>query len=66
MPAAGRGYSTPGLLNTVLIRSVIDDQLRDNAQISCMRCVKERAEIIESAEIGIDVEVIGYVISVVP
>ncbi len=61
------GYSTARLLKPrILIGSVIDDQLRNDAQISRMRRVKERTEIVESAEIWIDVEVIGDVVSVIP
>src|SRR5262249_48233223 len=64
---AGRGYGTPGLLKPrILIGSVIDYQLCDDAQISLVRGIKKRAEIFEGAEIWIDVEVIGDVVSVVP
>ena len=63
---AGGGYSTTRLLKPrILIGSVIDDQLRDDAQISRMRRIKECAEIIEGAEIRIDVEVIGDVVSII-
>src|SRR5581483_1297180 len=49
----------------ILIGSVIDHQLCDDPQISRVRRVKKRAEVIERAEIWIDVEVIGDVVSVV-
>jgi hypothetical protein len=45
---------------------VIDDQLRNDPQISRMRRVKECTEIVESAEIWVDVKVIGDVVSVIP
>ena len=60
------GNSAPRLLKPwVLIGSVIDDQLRDDVQISLVRRIKECAEIIQRAEIWIDVEVIGNVVSVI-
>jgi hypothetical protein len=44
---------------------VIDHQLGDDPQIALVRCIKERAEIIQRAEVRIDVEIIGDVIAVV-
>src|SRR5882762_2607800 len=63
---ADAGYSATRLLKPrILIGSVIDDQLRNDVQISRMRRVKERTEIVESAEIWIDIEVIGDVVSII-
>ncbi len=44
---------------------MIDYQFGDDAQITLMCGVKERAEIIERPEIRIDVEIIGDVVAVI-
>ena len=65
---AGRcgGYSASGLLEPrILIGSVIDYQFGNYAQITLVGGVKKRAEIIERAEIRINIEIISDVVAVV-
>src|SRR5437879_12572895 len=60
------GYSASRLLEPgILIGRVIDYQFGNDAQIARMCSVQERAEIVERAEIRIDVEIIGNVVAVV-
>jgi hypothetical protein len=49
----------------VLIRSVIDDQFRDDAQAASMRLFEEALEIVEVAVDRVDGAVVGDVISIV-
>jgi hypothetical protein len=49
----------------VLVGSVIDDQLGDDAQAPALGLLHEAAEILHVAEVGIDVAVVGDVIAVV-
>ena len=44
---------------------MIDHQFRDDAQIALVRRIKKCAEIIERAEVRIDVEIIGDVVAVI-
>src|SRR4029453_10830744 len=61
------GYSTTRLLKPrILIGSMIDDELRNDPQISRMRRVKECTEIVQGPEIWIDSELMGDVVSVIP
>ncbi len=61
---AGRraaGALEPGML----IGSVVEDQLGDDAQAAAVRLVDELAEVVQRADVGMDVGIIGDVISVV-
>jgi hypothetical protein len=49
----------------VLIGRVVDDQLGDHAQPAAMGLAQECAKILEAAEIGVDVVVVGNVVAVV-
>ncbi len=60
------GIRPPRLLKPfVLIRRVIDDQLRDHADIPPVRLPQELSEIRQGAVLGVDVEIVGDVIAVV-
>src|SRR5206468_9141670 len=65
-PGGCRGYSTSGLLEPrILIGSVINHEFGNDAQVTLMCSVEERPEVIQRAEIWIDVEIIGDVVAVV-
>src|SRR3982751_3460980 len=65
--ALGRtGEGAPGFLEPgILIGSVINDQLGDNAQSALVCGVEERAKIVERSEVWIDVVIIGDVVAVI-
>src|SRR6476620_11884553 len=53
-------YSASRLLEPrVLIGSVIDYQFSDHPQIACMRRSQKRSEIIQCAEVWIDIKIVG-------
>jgi hypothetical protein len=60
----GRG-ATRFLEPRILIRGVIDDQLRDHTQPALMRRGKEGAEVIERSVVRVDVEIIRDVVAVI-
>ena len=58
--AGGRDFWNPDFVGCM-----IDHQFGDYPQIALMRRIKNASEIIERAEVGIDVEIIGDVVAVV-
>ena len=65
-PSGCRRYSASRLLEPrILIRSVVDYQFSDHSQVACMRRIQKRSEIIQCAEVWIDIKIIGNVVAVV-
>src|SRR5205823_15030731 len=65
-PRGCRRDSTSGFLEPrILIGSVINYEFRDDAQITLMCSVQERAEIVERAKIRVHVKIIGDVVAVI-
>ena len=66
VPDSGHSHCTPRFLEPrILIGRVIDHEFGDHAQIALVRGVEERPEIVERAEIRINIKIIGNVITVV-
>ena len=60
------GDGAPGFLKPrILIGSVIDHQLGDDAQPAIVRGRQKRAKILQRSKVGIDVEIVGNVIPIV-
>jgi hypothetical protein len=65
-PLARAGGRAPGPLEPrVLIGGVVEHELGDHAQAALVRLVEEEAEVVERAELGVHVGVVGDVVAVV-
>lgn len=50
----------------MLIRGVVEDELGDDAQAPALGLAQETLEVVEGPVIGVDVEIVGNVVAVVP